>query len=71
MRAAEDYARTAHLRLVLDVMAKDVSAIRLYQRLGWERLGVATHVYGDGRRTDAICFAAPGTAASRAAPSDP
>lgn len=59
VRAATDYARQLDLRLVLDVMAKDVSAIRLYERLGWRKFGVAVHRYGNGQQTEAVCYVAP------------
>ncbi|MFF4449663.1 GNAT family N-acetyltransferase [Streptomyces sp. NPDC001502] len=59
MQAATSWAQDQGIRLVLDVMAKDTAAIRLYQRLGWTRIGEATHPYGEGRLMDAICFAAP------------
>ncbi|GLF96731.1 GNAT family N-acetyltransferase [Streptomyces yaizuensis] len=59
MEAAMEYARGRDLRLVLDVMAKDAAAIRLYERLGWRRIGEATHSYGSGQSIQAICFVAP------------
>ncbi|MFD4725097.1 GNAT family N-acetyltransferase [Streptomyces seoulensis] len=59
MKAAMHYARTRGLRLVLDVMTKDVAAIRLYERLGWLKIGEAAHHYGDGQQINALCFASP------------
>lgn len=59
MRAAMAYARQRELRLVLDVMAKDTGAIRLYERLGWQPIGEATHRYGDGHQTAAVCYVSP------------
>ncbi|WP_435974984.1 GNAT family N-acetyltransferase [Streptomyces sp. Qhu_M48] len=59
MRAATAWAQEHGIRLVLDVMTKDASAIRLYQRLGWVKIGEATHSFGDDQRIDAVCFAAP------------
>ncbi len=58
-RAAMDYAQRKSLRLVLDVMAKDTAAIRLYERLGWHKIGDATHRYGDRQEVNAICYVAP------------
>ncbi|PJE96943.1 GNAT family N-acetyltransferase [Streptomyces carminius] len=58
-RTATAYAQARGLRLVLDVMTKDTAAIRLYERLGWRRIGETTHHYGDGRQTGALCYAAP------------
>ncbi|MEU8752374.1 GNAT family N-acetyltransferase [Streptomyces chartreusis] len=60
MKAAMDYARSRSLRLVLDVMTKDAAAIRLYERLGWVKIGEASHRYGDDQQIDAICFVSPG-----------
>jgi GNAT superfamily N-acetyltransferase len=60
MHAAVDYAQDSGIRLVLDVMAKDTAAIRLYTRLGWTRIGTAVHTFGEGRQTtQAICFVSP------------
>lgn len=59
MQAATDYARRSHLRLVLDVMTKDRAAMRLYERLGWAKIGEAMHRYGDGQEIDAVCYVAP------------
>ncbi|MEU3228144.1 GNAT family N-acetyltransferase [Streptomyces sp. NPDC006976] len=59
MRAAMDYAEENGLRLVLDVMDKDESAIRLYERLGWHFIGGATHHYGDGQQIPAKCYVWP------------
>ncbi|GGL09777.1 GNAT family N-acetyltransferase [Streptomyces flaveus] len=46
MKAANTYARERGLRVVLDVMAKDTAAIRLYECLGMQRIGTSTHAYG-------------------------
>ncbi|MFJ4919590.1 GNAT family N-acetyltransferase [Streptomyces sp. NPDC088725] len=59
VKAATSYARQSDLRLVLDVLTKDAAAIRLYERLGWQRIGETVHVFGDGQRRDAICFVSP------------
>ncbi|MFF8604673.1 GNAT family N-acetyltransferase [Streptomyces sp. NPDC015346] len=59
MRAAMEYAQDRGIRLVLDVMTKDTAAIRLYERLGWFKIGEASHSYGEGQQIEAICFAAP------------
>lgn len=58
-RAAMDEAAQRGLRLVLDVMTKDQAAIRLYERLGWTRIGQATHHYGDNQQADAYCYVSP------------
>ncbi len=59
MGAAADYARLRGIRLVLDVLAKDEAAIRLYTRLGWRNIGSAVHPFGVGQRAEAFCFVAP------------
>lgn len=59
MRAAMDHGIERGLRLVLDVMTKDVAAIRLYERLGWREIGRAPHHYGNGQSIDAVCYVAP------------
>lgn len=59
VEAATNYADENNLRLVLDVMAKDTAAIRLYERLGWQSLGETTHAYGDGQAVSAICYVSP------------
>ncbi|EHM25152.1 putative acetyltransferase [Streptomyces sp. W007] len=59
MRAAMDYAEENDLRLVLDVMDKDEAAIRLYERLGWQFIGGATHQFGDGQQIPAKCYVWP------------
>ncbi|MFB8088097.1 GNAT family N-acetyltransferase [Streptomyces sp. NPDC055992] len=57
--AAEGYARAHGLPLVLEVLTKDAAAIRLYERLGWQRIGELRHFFA-GRHFDALCFVAPG-----------
>ncbi|MDH2393139.1 GNAT family N-acetyltransferase [Streptomyces sp. HNM0663] len=57
--AATEYAETKRLRLVLDVMTKDKAAIRLYERLGWSRLGEVVHTFGEGQQTPAVCYVSP------------
>lgn len=59
MQVANAYAREHGLRVVLDVMAKDAAAIRLYERLGLQRIGTAKHTYGDDQQIDAVCFVSP------------
>ncbi|WP_405823274.1 GNAT family N-acetyltransferase [Streptomyces sp. NBC_00838] len=59
MRAAEEYATDHGLRLVLDVMRKDTSAIRLYRRLGWLEIGSIDHRFGEGRQQEALAYVSP------------
>ncbi|MFD7918301.1 GNAT family N-acetyltransferase [Streptomyces sp. NPDC059740] len=59
VEAATAWGHARGLRLVLDVVAKDVAAMRLYERLGWRRIGEVAHHYGVGRTTPATCYVAP------------
>ncbi|MER5918170.1 GNAT family N-acetyltransferase [Streptomyces sp. NPDC001982] len=59
IRAAFDYAQEHGLRVVLDVMAKDKAAIRLYERMGMQRIGTAKHGYGQDQEVDAVCYVSP------------
>lgn len=59
VRTAMAYAAEREQRLVLDVMDKDRAAIRLYERIGWQHIGTATHHFGAGGRTTAQCYVAP------------
>ena len=59
VRTARDHAHEHGRRLVLDVMTKDTAAIRLYERLGWQRIGTTQHTYGHGRAIDAYCYVSP------------
>jgi ribosomal protein S18 acetylase RimI-like enzyme len=58
-RTATDYAHEHGLRLVLDVMTKDAAAIRLYERLGWQRIGTTQHDDGHAHTIDAYCYVSP------------
>ena len=64
MNAAQTYATTNGLRLVLDVMAKDAAAIKLYERLGWRRIGMTDHDDGHGDAVPAYCYTSPWPAAT-------
>jgi GNAT superfamily N-acetyltransferase len=59
MRVATEFAQRERLRLVLDVMMKDKSAIRLHERLGWTRIGVTQHDDRASRTVPAICYVSP------------
>ncbi|MEU1674375.1 GNAT family N-acetyltransferase [Streptomyces roseifaciens] len=59
MRAAADYAKDHGLRLVLDVMTKDRSAVRLYERLGWQQIGRIAHPFGEGQQQEALAYVSP------------
>ncbi|MFJ3591198.1 GNAT family N-acetyltransferase [Streptomyces sp. NPDC090231] len=59
MRAAMDYAKAHDFHLVLDVLTKDASAIRLYERLGWRFIGDASHRFGAHEQAPAKCYVWP------------
>jgi ribosomal protein S18 acetylase RimI-like enzyme len=59
VRATTEYAGNHGLRLVLDVMTKDRSAIRLYERLGWQQIGNIAHHFGEGQQIDALAYVSP------------
>lgn len=48
MESVRDFARSRGLAIALDVMLKDHAAIKLYERLGAERISDINHRYGDG-----------------------
>ncbi|MFD3687316.1 GNAT family N-acetyltransferase [Nocardiopsis sp. NPDC058631] len=56
---ATEFARASGLRLVLDVMAEDRAAIRLYERLGWVRTGQVRHTVEGAEAVPAYCYLAP------------
>ncbi|MBC9815826.1 GNAT family N-acetyltransferase [Nocardia farcinica] len=59
VRAAMAYVKEQTRPLVLDVMDKDHAAIRLYERLGWQHIGTATHRFGERQSITALCYVAP------------
>jgi GNAT superfamily N-acetyltransferase len=63
LATAAEYASAEGLRLVLDVMAKDATAIALYERLGWTRIGTAEHDNGHGATFPAYLYVSPAPAA--------
>jgi GNAT superfamily N-acetyltransferase len=48
VETARGFAQSHGLAVALDVVLKDRAAIRLYERLGAERIGDINHRYGDG-----------------------
>ncbi|WP_432052076.1 N-acetyltransferase family protein [Streptomyces xiamenensis] len=56
---AVDFAEAQGLSLILDVMAKDEAAIRLYERLGWRQIGESSHSFGDDEAVPAFWYLAP------------
>lgn len=59
MRAAYRHAHGMSKLLVFDVMLKDKRAIRLYEALGCERLGLITHHHSVGLEEPAAVYMAP------------
>lgn len=57
--AALDHARALGRSVALDVMAKDRDAIRLYERLGGQRLGDVVHRHSADLAEQAVVFAFP------------
>lgn len=57
VEAAMAHARVRGLPLVLDVMVKDRSAIRLYERLGWRHIGDSVHHGGPAGGTPCRWYA--------------
>ncbi|WAL96496.1 GNAT family N-acetyltransferase [Streptomyces sp. Je 1-369] len=53
-------ARGRGLRPVLDVVSSDRSATALYERMGWQLLGVVEQEWEPGQRVVLHCYAAPG-----------
>ncbi|GAA2760684.1 GNAT family N-acetyltransferase [Actinopolymorpha rutila] len=56
---AVEHAKAHGLRPVLDVVDSDRSAIALYERLGWHRLGSVEQLWGAGQPVTIHCYAAP------------
>lgn len=55
---AMSYGERHGIQLVLDVVEKDRAAIRLYEKMGWKRIGEASHAYGSGSSIKAFLYAA-------------
>jgi hypothetical protein len=47
-------------------MTKDTAAIRLYERLGWQRIGTTQHDNGHGQLIPASCYISPSPSADTA-----
>jgi ribosomal protein S18 acetylase RimI-like enzyme len=59
MEAAFEFAQAQGLAIAFDVMLKDKAAIRLYERLGAQRIATLTHSYGDGLTEPAAVYVVP------------
>jgi ribosomal protein S18 acetylase RimI-like enzyme len=57
---AVHHAQERGLHPVLDVVASDASAIALYERLGWSRLGQFDQAWDSGQKITVHCYAAQG-----------
>lgn len=55
------HADALGLTVALDVIHKDVAAIRLYERLGYRKLADVTHEHGGGHQDAAAVYARPAT----------
>jgi ribosomal protein S18 acetylase RimI-like enzyme len=56
---ATRYAELLGRRAVLDVMAKDTSAVRVYEDLGWRKLAAITHRFQGNRTEPAFAYVSP------------
>ncbi|MEV0441071.1 GNAT family N-acetyltransferase [Streptomyces spectabilis] len=54
-----DYAEQHSVRLVFEVMTKDTTAIHLYEKLGFQKIGRIVHRYGEDQHVEAICYVWP------------
>jgi len=59
MGAAVEWSREANVRLVMFALVKDQAAMRLYERLGWQRFGSRMYRYGEGQQMEAVCYSSP------------
>ena len=59
MEAATRFAQAQGLAIAFDVMLKDRAAIRLYERLGAQRIADLKHQYGDGLTEPAAVYVVP------------
>lgn len=51
-----DWAASEGYDLVGDVMEKDKAALRIYERIGWRRIGTTMHDTGHGTQVPALLF---------------
>jgi len=59
MGAAHRFAAEHRLAVALDVMLKDRSAIRLYEKLGYQLLGTIAHEHSDDKTEPAAVYSLP------------
>jgi GNAT superfamily N-acetyltransferase len=63
MRAVSEEAEKRGMKAVLFTLIKDVGAMRLYERVGWQEFGRSVYAYQDheGKDTEmeAVCYVAP------------
>lgn len=59
LAALHAHAGALGLTVALDVIGKDVAAIRLYERLGYRKLADVTHEHGGGHQDAAAVYARP------------
>jgi GNAT superfamily N-acetyltransferase len=56
MKSAVNFAQAQGLAIAFDVMIKDRTAIRLYERLGAKRIAEVIHRYGEGLTEPAVIY---------------
>ncbi|WP_083420652.1 GNAT family N-acetyltransferase [Mycolicibacterium llatzerense] len=61
MEAVHRFASEHELAVALDVMLKDCNAIRLYEKLGYRRLGTVGHEHSGGKAEAAAVYYRPGS----------
>ncbi|WP_280255186.1 GNAT family N-acetyltransferase [Nocardia wallacei] len=59
MTTAYEYATAHGLAIAFDVMLKDRNAIRLYEKMGCQRIGTVTHTHSGDQAEPAAVYVAP------------
>lgn len=59
VQTATDWATREERRVLLDVMKKDLAAIRLYESFRWERVADVKHNNGQGSDFEALIYISP------------
>jgi GNAT superfamily N-acetyltransferase len=59
MATAVQDAQARAVQPVLDVLSSDMSAVALYERLGWRLLGTVDQEWGPAQTVSVRCYAAP------------
>jgi GNAT superfamily N-acetyltransferase len=64
MASVHEYATAHGLAVAFDVMLKDRDAIRLYEKIGCQRIGTITHIHSNDQIEPAAVYVAPSRTAS-------